>query len=147
MIDEIIFNKKVTFGTLKGLTLASVEVDDESVLFRTINGGVYGLAHDQDCCEHVCLDDIAGDLEDLLGEPIEVAHDCSSAYNLPQKKRDDGSYTWTFYRLATRKGWVVFRFYGTSNGYYSETADLYEIHPCLQPEQVGIVDYRQKTKR
>jgi len=116
---------------LKDKTLASIVKGNTSdynkgdgLVFTTDNGEVYEMYHDQDCCESVTLEDIAGDLEDLIGSPILQAEE-SSDHTDEEDHCQDGSQTWTFYKFATVKGFVTLRWYGSSNGYYSEDVSFY----------------------
>lgn len=111
-----------------GLTLSAVEVDHvrDEITFATQCGRTFRMDHCQDCCESVVINDIEGDLNDLTGSPLVVSEEVSSDGEPPQDGCDD-SWTWTFYRLATVKGFVVIRWFGTSNGYYSESVDFNEI--------------------
>lgn len=80
----------------------------------------YVLLHYQDCCESVYVEDIIGDLQDLIGWPMLIANEVSNVDHPPVTEGEE-SYTWTFYNFATFKGYVTIRFYGASNGYYSES--------------------------
>lgn len=90
--------------------------------FTKDNGDKWAMFHDQDCCEEVYLEDIVGELDDLIGSPLLVAY-VETSDDAPLNDYED-SWTWTFYRFATIKGSVVLRWYGTSNGYYSESVDF-----------------------
>jgi hypothetical protein len=71
---------------------------------------------------------VIGDLTDLVGSPILLAEEVSSEAENNEKGEDDyGSFTWTFYRFATIKGTVTVRWYGSSNGYYSESVSFDEV--------------------
>ncbi|MFA5695940.1 MAG: hypothetical protein WC917_00540 [Bacilli bacterium] len=119
-----------TFEILKGLTLSNIKNNDNAeLIFTTNTGSKYKLYHEQDCCESVSIDDICGDLEDLIGTPILLAEEVKSEKELPKKDEYDDSFTWTFYKLSTIKGSVTIRWYGSSNGYYSESVDFKKI--CL----------------
>lgn len=120
-----------SFGDLLGRTLAAItgQVGDDSMIFTTTDGRQYRLFHARDCCEDVAIEDINGDLGDLVGSPIVVAEESASGDNPPGIKVPEfqDSFTWTFYKLATAKGYVTIRWYGSSNGYYSESVDFEEI--------------------
>lgn len=112
---------------LMGLTLKSVErIGDEEIIFVTEDNRRFRMSHEQDCCEHVYIESIVGDLQDLVGSPITQAEEVSDA-DTPFPTSSDESFTWTFYKVATVKGYVDIRWYGSSNGYYSERVDFQEI--------------------
>tara|TARA_R110002051_G_scaffold316556_2_gene396324 strand:- start:3132 stop:3506 length:375 start_codon:yes stop_codon:yes gene_type:complete len=122
----------VDFSILQGMTLARIEPqnDNEELLIVTSEGRVFRQFHDQDCCEHVSIEDICGDLSDLIGSPILQADESCSDAGEPHVSE---SGTWTFYRLATIKGSVMIRWLGSSNGYYSESVTFEEVMPEAAP--------------
>jgi hypothetical protein len=120
--------------TMIGLTMASVTggVNDDTLRFTSTDGRTFRFWHEQDCCESVKIEDIAGDLPDLVGSPIVMAEEVSSldgfdeAAEARSGEYEPESYTWTFYKFATAKGYVTVRWFGTSNGYYSEGVSFEE---------------------
>lgn len=110
---------------LLGKTITKVTVGDNQITFDVDDGSSYKMYHSQDCCESVNVEDVCGDVENLVGSPILQAEESSSNDN-PEgvAKEYQDSFTWTFYRLATIKGTVVIRWYGESNGYYSESVEF-----------------------
>lgn len=103
-----------------GVTMTEVEgnVGGSLLSFRAPDGRVFQFAHQQECCEGVAIEDICGDIRDLVGSPIVEAEEVSNA-DAPVREFCE-SHTWTFYRFATAKGAVTVRWLGESNGYYGE---------------------------
>lgn len=113
---------------LLGKTLKSVSNPksyDDEILFETEDGDTYKMYHSQGCCESVVVEEIVGDLEDLVGHPILTAEERTN--DDFEKDHTYESVTWTFYELRTIKGSVTIRWCGTSNGYYSEGVDFYKV--------------------
>lgn len=111
-------------------TLVKIDVEKSmmSITFFTKSGRVFKMYHEHDCSEHVSIDDIEGDLDDLIGYPLTISEESTNREDSFGRTVDD-SFTWTFYRFATIKGWCIIKWLGESNGYYSEAVDFYEILP------------------
>jgi hypothetical protein len=91
---------------------------EDEIHFTLENGDRYALAHSQDCCESVVIESIEGDLKDLVGSPIVMADESS---------KEDAYSKWTFYRLATIKGYVDIRFLGETDSCYSIDVDFVKL--------------------
>ncbi|WP_422846923.1 DUF7448 domain-containing protein [Acidovorax sp. M14] len=123
--------KDAKFSDLLGATLAAIEgleKDSEFVVFKTADGREFFMLHDQSCCESVSIESVVGDVADLIGHPLLVAEESSSS-DTPEgftHEYEPESQTWTFYKLATIKGYIDLRWFGSSNGYYSERVDFFK---------------------
>ena len=124
--------KDLKFEDLVGLTINNISVSygDAEVRFTLADGRIFAMFHEQDCCEYVWVDDIAGDLNDLLYVPVTLAEEVIGKQEAGKNGYD--TCTWTFYRISTAKGMVVIRWCGQSNGYYSERVTFAEVLPTLQ---------------
>ena len=121
----------VEFESLKGVTLSKIEGLNKGsceVCFTSSEGRKFKMHHAQDCCESVEIEDVCGDVSDLIGSPIALAECVSNAPKPADTEQEDGeSDEWTFYKLVTLKGAVTIRWFGTSNGYYSTSVDFVEV--------------------
>ena len=138
--------KKVPFEKLRGKVLTKIEGMEprsEEIIFTAEDGSVYNMYHEQDCCEGVDVEDVCGDVDDLIGSEIllaeEVVHDNEWPDGVENPNSwEPESFTWTFYKLATRKGFVDIRWLGESNGYYSEGVDFVQTAPAKLRERVKV---------
>lgn len=112
--------KRIDIENIIGSTFSKIEnKDNDEIIFTVNENESYRLFHSQDCCENVQIESIVGDLEDLINSPILQAEESSQ-----EGKSSWGSQTWTFYKIATIKGYVTIRWLGESNGYYSESVSF-----------------------
>lgn len=117
----------MSISDLMGKTLTKITQNgDDELVFEAGDGTTYRMWHRQDCCEFVEIDDICGDLADLLESPILRAEERESE-DPPEGRTNGESDTWTFYELATIKGSVTIRWHGSSNGHYSESVDFQQV--------------------
>jgi hypothetical protein len=99
-------------------SISGMHKGSDEIIFTFEDGRVAKLYHRQQCCEAVFVEDICGDVEDITGSM--VCH----AEKVQNHEYNNRSETWTFFKISTIKGGVTIRWYGSSNGYYSEDADF-----------------------
>ena len=125
------YPKPVPFAELLGLTIDRIiglENGSGKVSFYSSDGRKFLMFHSQECCEDVHINEIHGDVEDLISSPILRAEEVTNADGpVPENELYDDVYEWTFYKLATIRGEVVIRWLGTSNGYYSTDVSFQEV--------------------
>lgn len=115
--------------------ITGAEKGSDEILFKSMDGRGWRFYHSQDCCETVEVEDVCGDISDLIGETLVEAEVSSN-----QAGTLYGSETWTFYKFGTRLGYVTIRWSGESSGFYSEEVDISKTwHGDGSP--VGFVTY------
>lgn len=115
---------------LRGKTITAItQIGGNRIEITTDDGKRYAMLHDQDCCESVTIYDITGDLQSLVGAPLVVSHEEADSEWPADVARQEytESFTWTRYFLETATAKVRIRWFGESNGYYSESVQIEEI--------------------
>lgn len=122
--------------TITGVDISTYDNNDAVILYFE-NGHYPAIYHDEECCESVELIDEDNDnhqsLRDLVGAKL-LNFDVTS--NKPETTEYE-SETWTFYNLVTTKDIVQLRWFGTSNGYYSE--EVYDKVGYCEPFLMNVV--------
>lgn len=115
---------------LKGKTITQIEGmlrGSSCVQLTTSDGARYRMWADTYSRGQVQLEDVCGDILDLVETPI-----CVAEARTMRGPSHHSSSTWTFYELATMRGSVTLRWLGTSNGYYSESVNFEELDAHAQ---------------
>jgi hypothetical protein len=122
----------IPFSTLSGLVLEKFEKiktwdqgDYDKIVIHA-SGRKFVMYHESDCCESVTVESITGNVEKAIGETIIDATENSNK-DEPKIEGTDDSWTWTYYTIRTQSETIVIRWYGSSNGYYSESVDFCEM--------------------
>lgn len=100
--------------------------DDVRIILE--DDGYIHQYHETDCCESVSVEQVDGDVQKHIGATIYSIEVKVLDYNdLPAGTLNytPESLTATFYTMKTSKGYLDWRWFGESNGYYSERVDCH----------------------
>ena len=123
-----------TVSALQGKSFVKVEhlvhrhgLWQDEIRFYLPDGKYYLMGGATGEYADVYAESIVGDLQDLVNTPIILAEEVNN-FTLTQEQQKmelaSRSCTWTFYRFRTIKGDVDIRWFGGSNGYYSEEVEI-----------------------
>ena len=122
-----------TYTEFSGKTIQEIRgckkhSDEVTIMFT--DGSCLKFYHRQDCCETVELEDCDIIPEWLIDSKIISIEERISRSGEGVKPLNScaASYTWSFYVIKTSSSTLVLRWYGESNGWYSETVDIDYLH-------------------
>lgn len=120
-------------GLLIGKVLQELQISGDRVLFGCEDGSYFEAYHMQDCCENVSVHDYSSDVQNLIGQEIldaveTTSHEWPDDVKPPESAWPEDSFTWTYHIFRTAKGEYQIRWYGESNGYYSESVYFQRTH-------------------
>lgn len=121
--------EETDFEEFNGLVFEDVKhssIYGDVILFKTATR-LFMMSNTEECA-CTTIEDICGNLDDLIGSPIIRCYSTTNHDNQINGGNRDDSFTWTFYHIYTVKGYVTIRWYGSSNGYYAEDATIDEVY-------------------
>lgn len=121
---KLLLNEKIpTYDVnLKGkqfFYIEDLEKGDDEIFFYCNDGKIYQMYHDQESGESVYIENIEGDIKNLIDTDI-LNIDVVAI----SKKEKYGTSTKTTYKFETTKGLVTINWIGTSNGRSSESVEV-----------------------
>lgn len=120
--------REASFSELKGGRITGINYEDDVLILTiVINDETrrFKMYHPQACCESVELIDGLEELKQCLNYTIVDAYVTTNSND--SKDNTHESWTWTYYTIQTDRCSATLRWYGTSNGYYSEGVSFVEI--------------------
>lgn len=126
-MDKVTVEEFLVFRGKKIVAIEGFEVGSDCAELVDEAGDRYVFWYIQDCCASCTIEDICGDVDDLVNTHVISVEEISNygdQAELDERASSFESYTWTFYRFMTGKGVVTVRWLGESNGYYSETVSF-----------------------
>lgn len=146
-IDDMVHKAKkdLLLRNIIGAKITDVSQGDEYDFLLTIStnkGLTLKFYHEQDCCESVWLEDGFDDLKSMIGKEILDIEYIFNQTDEPLEDVDD-SYTWHYTNIKTIDKDCQLRFFGTSNGFYSEDID-FTIDALYHKEDVVRTLYSNK---